>query len=147
MRFGTLVHAVLATVDLLADDAAVTAAASLHGRLVGASDDEIEAAVLASCAALRHPLIVRAAAAAARNDLRREVPVVLREDDGSLVEGVVDLAFREVSESTSMWIVVDFKTDREIDGRRVAYEAQLDVYARAIRAATGLVCRSVLLAV
>ena len=39
--------------------------------------------------------------------------------DGVLAEGVVDLAFREGEE----WWVVDFKTDRQLEGA-------LDVYRR-----------------
>ena len=34
--------------------------------------------------------------------------------DGTLVEGIVDLAFEEAGE----WTVVDYKTDREIAARR-----------------------------
>jgi len=54
--------------------------------------------------------------------------------DGTMVEGVVDLAFREVDH----WVVVDFKTDREISeqgGER--YRRQVAVYCAAIARATG----------
>src|SRR5205814_1664706 len=44
-RFGTLVHAVLAAVELDADHAGVADAAALHGRLLGATAEEVEAAV------------------------------------------------------------------------------------------------------
>ena len=43
-RFGVLVHAVLATVDLLADPEQVTKVARAEGRLVSASVEEIDAA-------------------------------------------------------------------------------------------------------
>jgi ATP-dependent helicase/nuclease subunit A len=45
--------------------------------------------------------------------LRRETPVLLTLDDGSLVEGVVDLTFREDTPDFIGWTVLDFKTDRE----------------------------------
>ena len=46
---------------------------------------------------------------------------------------MVDLAFRE----ESRWIVVDFKTDRELEPRRLEYEAQVGLYANAVARATG----------
>ena len=42
---------------------------------------------------------------------RRETPITLTLADGTIVEGVLDLAFREKHE----WTVVDFKTDRELE--------------------------------
>jgi len=62
---------------------------------------------------------------------RRETPVTLREDDGSLVEGVVDLAFEE----DGTWYVVDFKTAAELQDRLDSYRRQVSVYATAISAA------------
>jgi len=111
------------------------AAASAHGRRLGAPAEEIDAAVTAVSAALAHPLLVRAAAAA---EARREVPVELRLEDGTLVEGVVDLAFRDAEG----WTVVDFKTDEG-----TAASPQVALYARAVAAATGLPARAVVLAV
>jgi ATP-dependent exoDNAse (exonuclease V) beta subunit len=161
-RFGTLVHAVLAAVDLDADEPAVRAASRAHGRLVGASDDEVDAAAVAARAALAHPLLRRAAASAATGGLRRETPVLLRLDDGSLAEGVVDLAFREAGDGNggdagaagdgdgsvgAAWTVVDFKTDRELDDRRASYEAQVRLYADAVAQATSEPTRAVLLIV
>ena len=89
-----IVRAHYSTYDGVADagDAAIDEAARLQGRLVGASEKEVAAAVVAARAALRHPLLRRAAGATA---LRREAPVLLAMEDGTLAEGVVDLAFRE----------------------------------------------------
>ncbi|HEY8515121.1 MAG TPA: UvrD-helicase domain-containing protein [Candidatus Binatia bacterium] len=144
-RFGALVHAVLATVALDADAAAVTDAAVLHGRVLGASDEEVEAAAAAAQRALAHPLVARAAAAAKRGACRRECPVTL-EVDGVLVEGVVDVAFRE-EDPTPGWVVVDFKSDLEIAGRLDGYRRQVELYARAVARATGEPARAVLLRV
>ncbi len=143
-RFGTLVHALLAAVDLDADAAALRADAAHQGRIVGASEQEIAAAVVAAERALAHPVLRRAALAKA---VRRETPVLLRRDDGVLAEGVVDLAFREETRQGPRWIVVDWKTDREIGERRSAYEAQVGLYAQAIEHATGEPAEGMLLVV
>jgi hypothetical protein len=94
-RFGTLVHAVLAAVELDADRAGVADAAAMHGRLLGATDEELDAAVETVAGALAHPLMKRAAEAARVGRCRREVPVAVVVADGTLVEGVVDAAFVE----------------------------------------------------
>ena len=112
-RFGSLVHAILASVDLDADFDAVQASAAINGRLVGATEEEINAAVVAVRATLRHPLIRRAAGSAMKGEMRRETPVLIALDDGSLVEGVVDLVFKEDTPDFVGWTVIDFKTDRE----------------------------------
>jgi ATP-dependent exoDNAse (exonuclease V) beta subunit len=139
-RFGSLVHAILAVVPLDADAARVQAVAGLQGRLLGATLEEVEAAASAAVAALAHPLLRRAAASPA---LRRETPVLWKLPEGTLAEGVVDLAFREAQG----WTVVDFKTDREIGERRREYEAQVRLYADAVSAATGDPASAVLLVV
>jgi ATP-dependent exoDNAse (exonuclease V) beta subunit len=142
-RFGALVHALLAVVDLNADgDATLRRLAKQQGRIVGASDAEVAAAGDAVFAALAHPLLRRAAAAALRGELRRETPVWLRLADGTLAEGVVDLAFRE----NGAWTVVDFKTDRDLEAHRASYQVQVRLYAAAIAAATGEAASGVLLA-
>jgi ATP-dependent exoDNAse (exonuclease V) beta subunit len=138
-RFGTLVHAALAAVELTADAAAVQTVVASQARLVGASRAEIDAAVIAVQAALAHPLLVRAAAAP---ELRREVPLVLHEQP-LLIEGIVDLAFGE----HDGWLVVDFKSDAELDGKREVYEAQVRLYAKAIERAMGQPCSAALLVV
>jgi ATP-dependent exoDNAse (exonuclease V) beta subunit len=73
--------------------------------------------------------------------------MVLAMPDGSLVEGVLDLAFREADAEGPVWTVVDFKTDVEIGGRREDYERQVGLYARAVSVATGERARAVLLSV
>jgi hypothetical protein len=93
-RFGALVHGILAAVDLNSSLEEIGAMTRVHGRLVGATEAEIEAAVHTVVAALAHPIMRRAASVAASN-LRRETPILFRREDGPLLEGVVDLAFRE----------------------------------------------------
>jgi ATP-dependent exoDNAse (exonuclease V) beta subunit len=143
-RFGTLVHAVLAAVDLEAGRSDVANAAALHGRLLGASADEVEAAVEAVVGALAHPLLRRAAAAARAGHCRRESPVAVRLEDGRLVEGVIDAAFLEEGVG---WTVVDFKTDVEIAGGLEEHRRQVGLYVDAVARATGVAARGVLLRV
>jgi ATP-dependent helicase/nuclease subunit A len=140
-RFGILVHAVLATVALDADEAAIADAARIQGRVAGASEDEVVAARDVVRSALAHPLLIRARSA---ERLEREVAVMLREDDGSLIEGIVDLAFLEKDVG---WMVVDFKTDLDLGDRRDAYAQQVAVYARAIAAATGKSAKGAILTI
>ncbi|HEY0255049.1 MAG TPA: PD-(D/E)XK nuclease family protein, partial [Kofleriaceae bacterium] len=143
-RFGTLVHAILASVDLRGDADHVRRVGWNHARLVGATPEERDAAIVAVRAALKHPLLVRAAAAWDRDELRREVPVVAPSaDHDGFVEGIVDLAFLEAGE----WTVIDFKTDAEMESRRPIYEAQVREYANAISVSTNAPARAVLLIV
>src|SRR5262249_8685558 len=88
-RFGTLVHAVLGTVALDAGADDIREVARLHARAVGASDEEVSAAVGAVQAALAHPLLEQARAA---REVRRESPIAIRAGE-EIVEGVLDLAF------------------------------------------------------
>ena len=140
-RFGILVHAMLASVPLDADAGAIADAARIHGRIVGASEDEVTAARDVVAAALAHPLLVRARAAEC---VERETALMLRAEDGAIIEGVVDLAFRE---KDAGWTVVDFKTDVEIASRKDDYARQIDAYARAIAEATGQPATGALLSV
>jgi ATP-dependent exoDNAse (exonuclease V) beta subunit len=139
-RFGTLVHATLAVVDLGAARKDVSAVVAVEGRLLDATPDEIAAAVDAVAGALAHPLLRRAAASLR---VARETPLAIGIDDDTLVEGVVDVAFEEASG----WTVVDFKTDVELEGRRAEYTRQVALYARALAAATGKPAHPVLLQV
>jgi ATP-dependent exoDNAse (exonuclease V) beta subunit len=144
-RFGTLVHAVLATVALDAEAAEVRSASRVQGRATGASPEEVAAAAVAVLAALQHDVIRQAKAAGAM--CRRESPVLVREEDGSITEGVLDLAFREVDDRGPLWVVVDYKTDAELATHRAEYQAQVRRYARMVAESTGERVRGVLLRV
>ena len=144
-RFGALVHAMLASIDFDASADAIQASAAINGRVVGATEEEIQAAIVTVGIALGHPILRRAAASAGKGGLRRETPVLLALDDGSLVEGVVDLAFREDTPDFAGWTVVDFKTDREFAVSSARYLAQVRVYSEAVRVATGAAVRGIVL--
>jgi ATP-dependent exoDNAse (exonuclease V) beta subunit len=132
-RFGTLVHAVLASVPLDAEAAVIQRLATIHGRILAADAKEIASVSAVVEAALVHPLLEAARQAAAKGRCRREVPVLWRERDGSLIEGVVDLAF----EQAGGWMVIDFKTDQELHENEAAYKRQVAMYAAAVQAAMG----------
>lgn len=145
-RFGTLVHAVLALIDLQASSDDVAAIADTQGKIVGATDEEVRAAIAAVHRAKAHPVLQRAANAASAGHLRREVPVMLMQDQ-VLAEGMVDLAFRDEMPDFAGWTVVDFKTDRELEIARDRYVRQVDLYARAVSASTSSPARGMLLVI
>jgi ATP-dependent helicase/nuclease subunit A len=132
-RFGALVHAVLASVPLDGDLSAIQHLAAVHGRILGASAQEIDAAAQSAHSALAHPLLNQARHAAEQGRCRREVPIAWRDNSDSLVEGVIDLAF----EQADGWTVIDFKTDEEFLSNELAYRQQVAMYASGIRAANG----------
>ncbi|PYV22524.1 MAG: hypothetical protein DMG24_16475 [Acidobacteria bacterium] len=151
-RFGTLVHTILRDVDLRAAPRAaqgpgagaglegIARLAEVHGRVLGSPPKEIEAAVQAVSAALDHPLLQRAAAAAR---CHRELPIMMKTEGGRLLEGNIDLAFLQ----DGAWTVVDFKTDADQPSRRPHYERQLAWYTFALSKITGLPARGWLLGV
>ena len=140
-RFGALVHAVLAATPLDATADQVGEFARLEGRMLGATGAEMTAAGAAATAALEHPILERARRAGGAAACRREAPVTMQADDGTLVEGVVDLAFRD----HGTWVVVDFKTDRELEVALDVYRRQVRLYAQMVARATGEPTRSVLM--
>jgi len=123
-RFGKLVHGVLQS----GGDAAA------HGRRWNATPEEVHAADEIARAVLAHPLV----APAPGRKIFREMPVIVKLDDGTIIEGRVDLAWTDAAS----WTVIDYKTDSSDRGR---YKRQLQLYALALRRATGKPARAVLL--
>jgi hypothetical protein len=140
-RFGSLVHGVLADLPLGTGEALLPALAEAQGRVLGASAGEVAAAQVAARDVLRHPVLRAAAEAAASGRCYREAPVTWRLETGAIVEGYVDLAYL----TDEGFVVVDFKTDRELDGALDRYTRQVQIYAAAISAATGRPARAVLM--
>ena len=89
----------------------------------------------------------RANVSAGKGNIRREAPVLLTLEDGSIAEGLLDLAFREQTSDFDGWSVVDFKTDHEFSTAATQYIAQVDLYVRAVQAATKLPARGIVLVV
>ncbi len=136
-RFGTLVHAVLATVPLDASDELIERTAATQARIINAPAEEAAAAAAVVSRVLIHPLLDRARASTA---VKRETPVSWLQPDGTLIEGVLDLAFDEDAAT----VVVDFKTDYELAAGEARYRAQLQQYVSAVSRATGRSARGVL---
>ncbi|HEV8392805.1 MAG TPA: 3'-5' exonuclease, partial [Vicinamibacterales bacterium] len=141
-RFGTLVHAALATVPLDASASLIDTLVATHGRIVGAEASEVAAAVAVVGAVLRHPLVEAARTAEREGRCYRELPLTMLDGD-LLLEGVADLAF----EREGVMTVVDFKTDRPDRETLDRYARQVRTYAAAIQRATGLAVQPVLLQV
>jgi ATP-dependent helicase/nuclease subunit A len=145
-RFGTLVHATLATVPLDATEDTIAAVARVQGRILPAApadryaDEEVYAAVEVVSSLLRSALFdrVRRAQHAGRCD--RELPIAWKGPDGTLIEGTIDLAFEEDSALT----IVDFKTDRELSTDLERYKRQLTVYCHALGTLRKMAARGIL---
>jgi ATP-dependent exoDNAse (exonuclease V) beta subunit len=157
-RFGTLVHATLATAPLDAEDDVISRIAQTQGRIVLAADQEVQGAVQVVSAVLRHPLFERVRAAEAAGRCYRELPIIWQAPDGSLIEGTADLAFEEpdgtigsfdprAGNPRSRLVVLDFKTDRELDADADRYRRQLTIYCRALSALRNQPTRGVLMRV
>jgi ATP-dependent exoDNAse (exonuclease V) beta subunit len=114
---------------------------------VDATEEEVQAAAATVKTTLLHPIMRRAAVAAANDGLRREAPIMLQRADGTLVEGSADLAFREEAPDFNGWTVVDFKTGSEFEANQARYTAQVALYAEAIGKATNLPTKGILLVV
>jgi ATP-dependent exoDNAse (exonuclease V) beta subunit len=113
----------------------VDALGVIWGRRHGAGELERTAAVEVARAALAHDAL--AVPAGARR--YRELPVMVRLEDGTLVDGRIDFAWTD----GASWTVIDYKTDRR-EKRNVA---QVEVYALALERATGLPVRGIVLEV
>lgn len=125
-RFGTLVHSVLASIELRAARSAVESLVDVQGRALGCPETERKAAADAVVAALRHPMLQKAASAAR---VFREYPITVRAPDGRILEGVIDLMF----EADGVWTLADFKTDADQARRLQKYQRQVGWYCYAIQ--------------
>jgi len=142
-RFGSLVHAVLASVPLDATDDVIHRLSRTHGRILGCSDEEVASAAQVVRTVLAHPLLRQAFTAQKKDRCRREVPVSLKDSSGVLVEGVIDLVFEDGKRS----VIVDFKSDEELRAGGAKYQRQIGIYAAAVRECTGRSVSAVLMRV
>ena len=131
-KFGRVVHDILQHAGSADETGAL---AAIWGRRYGAGAEECAAAAAAAAAALRHPAL-QIPPGATRY---RELPVMVRLEDGTLVEGRIDLAWSD----GKTWTVVDYKTDRRAERNL----AQVQVYGLALQRATGQEVRGVVLEV
>ena len=124
-RFGSLVHAVLATVPLDSDAEQIRASTQWtpHFRCTG---KEIEAAVTTVASALQHPLMERARKAAACGACSLlKSPLTLREEGWTLIEGWLIWHSRKTA-SGSWWTsrpIKNWPRHWNADRRQVAIDA------------------------
>jgi ATP-dependent exoDNAse (exonuclease V) beta subunit len=137
---GRAVHAVLQVIDLATGDGLDQAVASqsVAEGVVG-KEDLVRSLVVS---ALNSEIVKRAAAA----EHWRETYVGTVQDDGAVLEGYVDLIYREDDGSLA---IVDYKTDAvpagAIPSRVAYYKPQMDAYRGCLAAATGAPIRTTLL--
>jgi len=132
--FGLLVHVVVAQAPFDATRHEIDALARAEARLIGLGEAEAAAAAEIVERVFRHELVARARRADAHGACRRETAVTYTLDDGTVIEGFVDLAFEE----DGRWQVIDFKTDRDLDpDGEGQYRRQVALYAAAVARATG----------
>ncbi|HVS65516.1 MAG TPA: UvrD-helicase domain-containing protein [Thermoanaerobaculia bacterium] len=141
-RFGALVHRALEVVALSAGRAEIERVVELQARLLDASGEERGAAVEAVSAALASEIC---AAARAGAEVRREAPFTLVHDDGRLIEGTIDLLYRAGPQAP--WVVVDFKTEPDVEHWQPTWRRQVGWYAHAVERLLGGEARGVVLAV
>jgi ATP-dependent exoDNAse (exonuclease V) beta subunit len=137
---GRAVHGVLQVVDL-ATGAGLEEATASQCTAEGVSEHaEVVRGLVRS--ALASDVVRRAAGRAHW----RESYVGMLEDDGTVLEGFVDLIYRE---DDGRLVVVDYKTDAvpaaAIDARTAYYAPQVHAYERATRVASGETVETVLL--
>jgi ATP-dependent exoDNAse (exonuclease V) beta subunit len=116
-----------------ADD--VAGLSAVWGRRHSVTADDQSAAAEAARRALEYV----AGAMPGGAERHRELEVIVRLQDGTLVGGRIDLAWRD----ESSWTVVDYKTDRR-EKRKVS---QVQLYALALERATGMAARGIVLEV
>ncbi len=131
-RFGRVVHSVLEAIAA-ADE--VDALARVCGKEHGATEAECAAAV----SVVRAVLDWLAAEMRGVAERHREWPVLVRLADGRIADGRIDLAWSD----GVRWTIVDYKTGR----RERRATAQLQAYGLALRRATALPVRCILLEV
>jgi ATP-dependent exoDNAse (exonuclease V) beta subunit len=129
-NFGRLVHDIL---ERAARPEDVASLASVWGRRHGVPEPDWDYAAAAARAALDRLASLLPAGA----KLLREVPFLVRLDDGTLVDGRIDFAWSD----GQRWTVVDYKTGRD------SRPSQVRTYALAIKKATGLPARGIILQV
>ena len=127
-RFGTLVHRALR--DSIGEAETLQQVVESYGRILGATDEEMEVTQHVVRRALSHPLLMLARSSPRCHS---EAPITLRLDGSRILEGICDLLFLE----GERWHVVDFKTDEDRSRRSAQYERQIQWYGHAVAQLTG----------
>jgi ATP-dependent exoDNAse (exonuclease V) beta subunit len=131
-KFGRIVHDILQHATAPAE---VDALAAIWGRRHAATGSDCAAAAQVALEALQYIAGIMPETA----ERHRELPVMVRLEDGTLVDGRIDFAWC----ANNQWTVVDYKTDR----REKRNRAQVQLYALALERSTNIPARAVVLEV
>lgn len=130
--FGRLVHTLIERIDWEQPDL-LEEVASAEGPALGADSAMVREAVRMVRETLASDLVERIVQA---ERYYKEVPFTF-EEDGAIVEGVIDVLFEEAGKIG----IVDFKTDKvpksKLPGKAEEYRSQVETYRRAVTAACG----------
>jgi ATP-dependent exoDNAse (exonuclease V) beta subunit len=130
MRFGSLVHRLM-ELALTRGEGLLEAAARAWGLELSLGSRSVQDALRMARRAAASGLLRRARES---GRVFVEAGAARREEDGAVLEGVMDLAFVE----DGAWVVVDYKTGRDPERFREEYERQLRAYAGLLKASTGM---------
>jgi len=103
------------------DEAKIKKGAQFYAERMGIPQEGAALAVGWVTKALRSDLIQRARIS---KNYFRELPVTGKQKDGTFINAVLDLAFLE----DDQWVIVDYKTDQNMETRKEKYKEQLGYY-------------------
>lgn len=104
------------------DGLTIQKAARVYGEKSGVLQPEIDQVVGWVEKVQKNKLIDRAKSS---KKVFRELPITGKQEDGTYVNAVIDLAFLE----EDGWVVVDYKTDKDIQKNKEKYAHQLRFYS------------------
>jgi ATP-dependent helicase/nuclease subunit A len=105
-------------------------AASFYAEKMGISEEGAGWAVGWVEKALQSDILQRAKRS---QKIFRELPITGKQDDGSFVNAILDLAFLE----DDQWVIVDYKTDQDPTRLEEKYKKQLGYYREMLETMTG----------
>ena len=112
------------------DEAMLRKAALFYAEKMGVPREGAESAATWAAKALQSGMIQRARKSP---NLFHELPLTGKQEDGSFLNAVIDLAFLEGDE----WVIVDYKTDQDMETLKEKYRQQLGHYAELLKRFTG----------
>ncbi len=127
--FGSLVHLLLEKGWDWPRET-LSRAAVLYGEELGISAKEAAEAAKMAETVFKSELLQRARKA---GRVFRELPVTGTIEPGTYLNAVIDLAFLEGDE----WVLVDYKTDQDMDKEKEKYQKQLGYYRELLQKYTG----------
>ncbi|HVZ80101.1 MAG TPA: UvrD-helicase domain-containing protein [bacterium] len=111
------------------DDATLEKSADHYRQRMGVTPEQAELALDWVKKALQSDLVKRAKKS---GQAFRELPITGRQEDGSYLNAVIDLAFLE----DDQWVIVDYKTDQDPKRLEAKYKEQLGYYGTMLEAFT-----------